>query len=108
VCSSDLLTGKTESAERLRRFIVAWPKIKITVMPSTKGIPEDESERWEWLWKQIKYDVDGLATISGISKSLIEINLQTLKGNRVIYPDGTVSSFATKILRQMMKSSLNL
>lgn len=103
-----LLAAKNEQAEKLRRLVVGWQKIKITLSDNKKAVPEEESERWEWLWQSMQYDIDNLAIISGIQKSLVETNIKTLKGNRVIYPDGSVSTSATKILRQLMKSQLNL
>ena len=103
-----LLLGKDVQAEKLRRLVVAWQKIKITNSGKDTAAPDDEWEKWEWLWRNAKYDIDKLSVISGMQKSIIEPNLQVLKGNRVIYPDGTVSAYATKILRQLMKSQLNL
>lgn len=105
---SMVLSGKDEHAQRLRRFVVGWQKIKISAAGKNSAAPENEFDRWDWLWKAVKYDVEELSVISGVPKSMVESCLQTLRGNRVIYPDGTVSSYATKILRAMMKSQLNL
>jgi hypothetical protein len=103
-----LLSGKDDQAERFRRLVVSWQKINISTADKRGAAPENECDRWNWLWAHIKYDVYALAAISSVPKSRVDILLQTLRGNRVIYPDGTVSAYATKIIRQLMKSQLNL
>ena len=55
---------------------------------------------WDWLWANTHYSVADLAELSGLSAPLVERKLKPLIGNRVLYPDGTVNSFAQRYLRE--------
>ena len=102
------LVGKEPQQELLRKIVVAWPKVRINRAPTKTKPPEDGFALWDWLWTQVVIDTEKIAGIAGSGQGTTEKNINLLRGNRIIYPDGTVSSFATKALRQLMKSQLNI
>lgn len=102
------LVGKDPQQEILRKIVVAWPKVRINRTTTKIKPPGDEFGLWDWLWTQVIIDTEKIAGIVGSGQGTTEKNINLLRGNRIVYPDGTVSSFATKALRQMMKSQLNI
>lgn len=101
------LVGKDETAARLRRLVLAWGKIGVERTGAPEAPNAGERELWRWLWEQVVWDDDELRQISGVRGATAE-SMDILIGNRIIYPDGTISVFASKALKQIMKSQLKL
>lgn len=101
------ITGKDAEAERLRKILIAWRKIEIKKTPTKTKPPEDEIALWNWLWKNVSFDEEQLKSIAGI-RGNIQDSMNVLIGNRLIYPDGTISVFASKALKQLLKTQLKL
>ncbi len=89
----------------MQKIAIAWPKIKIKRIKTSSTAPPTQNEQWAWLWSQVEYDVNELMAIVNIYAG-IERHMACLIGNRIIYPDGTISSYATKALRQIMMAQL--
>ena len=108
-CPEDVLPmiGKSEQADRLRRVVLAWGKIRVTMADGGQIKDRDEYETWNALWSLAQYDATELKSVAGISGNIGPI-MDVLIGHHIIYPDGSVSTFATKALRQHMKSQMNL
>ncbi len=73
-----LTDTKDLTAANLRKLVVAWPKIRIEIVPRSakETPPEEEKKLWSWLWKQIGYDTDELKK-----------NLRSETGNRAAHGD---------------------
>lgn len=85
----------------LIRIIVAWPNTAVRKSRRPTRLRSDcEHEIWEWLWKNTKFSRAELLWKSGISEHGFGRKLETLIGNRVLYPDGTVNSFVHRYLRE--------
>lgn len=99
-------TGAMDS-DSLRRLVVAWPKIKKVKINSGMAHPTDLADLWEWIWEQVQYNVDDLRRTSGVGPNILNL-MQVLIGNHLLYPDGTVSIWAQKIIRQILKTKLDI
>lgn len=93
--------------EQLRQLVVAWQKIPIKRVKKGEYKGDDTVELWKWLWEQIYYDKEELKQIAMIQGDIDNL-MKVLIGNRIIYPDGTISMFARKVLQQMIKVQLKL
>ena len=58
----------------------------------------------EWLWQNTKFSRSELKEKVGIpfAESALENKMKPLIGNRILYPDGTVNSFAQRYLREQV------
>jgi len=84
----------------LTRIMVAW--MSTAVRRSKKPVKlrgESEHDVWEWLWKNAMYSRAELVAKSAVLHGF-ERKLDTLIGNRIIYPDGSVNSFVQRYLRE--------
>jgi hypothetical protein len=84
----------------LIKIIVAWTNttvVRVQRLTPLRG--ESESDVWEWLWKNADYSREDLITKSALSEYTFHKKITPLIGNRVLYPDGTVSSFVQRYLR---------
>lgn len=89
------------SNEDARKLIIAWAKTVIRRIKTVKLCPGDRNERWRWLWEQASWCEKDLIEISGIPESKFRRLFNLIKGNRLIYPDGAVSSHAEKYLKNL-------
>jgi hypothetical protein len=84
----------------LIRIIVAWTNTAVRPSPKLTRLPEGSAHQsWEWLWRNTRYSRQELSAKSGLSGHVLNRKLETLIGNRVIYPDGTMNSFVQRYLR---------
>ncbi len=86
----------------LVRIIVAWMNLGVErTSKLTSLLGESESEVWEWLWENTRFDLNELKDGIGASYSGITLKnrLKSLVQNHIIYPDGTVNSFVERYLR---------
>jgi len=95
--------------EMVRNVIVVWPKVSLEKVVFKEAPPEDKNGQWIWLWKHIKYnpmEISGKIGLTGIlgPDKIMEIAV----GNRMIFPDGTVSEYVIKAIRQFVASKLGL
>ena len=89
------------SEEDAQKLVVAWPKVIITRISVKAKAPESENERWKWLWTHIKWSEAELRDISGLPEIKLKRVFNIVKGNRLIYPDGTVSNNAESYLQNL-------
>jgi hypothetical protein len=89
----------------LIKIVVAWTSLDINREGKLTDSPgESESELWKWLWQNTVYRLSELKEKIGTSLSEIALGnkMKPLIGNRIIYPDGTVNSFAERYLREQV------
>ncbi len=85
----------------LIKIVVAWTN---TAVRPAKKLSKLRGERgndcWEWLWKNTDYSFQELTAKSGVSTRDFGPKLESLIGNRILYPDGTINSFVQRYLRE--------
>ena len=106
---------KTEASEnivpliedvQLRNALVAWKGVVIRYNKSTNTPPPDEPSKWNWLWEQIEFDKTTFGVVAGLKAQDVGGILTRMIGLRLIYPDGTVNTFARQYLRSMILKQL--
>lgn len=91
----------------LQKILIAWPKISISHISTKKTAPSTKNELWHWLWEQIEFEQDEITEITGIKYDLPKM-FKILIGNRIIYPDGSISLNASKILKNILRRKLKI
>jgi len=86
----------------LRDGMIAWQSMIVDYDPESDcPYPDEENKlQWIWLWKEVKFDHNMFATITGIKPYNAVALVERLKAFRLIYPDGTISNNARSIVRQ--------
>lgn len=101
------LVGKEEAPARLRKLALAWGKIGIERIDAPASPQPGELGLWDWIWAQAVWNEDDLRMIAGVRGDITD-SMNVLRGNRIIYPDGSITIYATQVLRQIMKSQLGM
>jgi len=86
----------------LIRIVVAWSNLDVRSadeLSTFSGV--SCSEVWSWLWENSRYNLTELKVRASVpySESILKQKIDSLIGNRVLYPDGTVNSFVQRYLR---------
>jgi hypothetical protein len=85
----------------LTRIVVAWTN---TCVEQEENPPEPDGDSenavWDWLWKNVSFSKEELFTKSSVPSHRFDERVDTLIGNRIICPDGTVNSFVQRYLRE--------
>jgi hypothetical protein len=105
--SALILMRKGDEADQLCAIALAWENAPPAWAENGETCPTDDAESWNWCWRQVNIDKETIKRISGVQYGLERL-LAVLIGNRLIYPDGTLSTFATKALRHRLKTALDL
>jgi hypothetical protein len=87
--------------KQLQQLLVIWDAAKVRRKDrlSHSPVSGDSESVWRWLWDNVQYSVDELAELSGVSRPTTEKKMAVLIGNRIIYPDGSVTRLVAKFLR---------
>jgi hypothetical protein len=102
-----VLCGKTPLDDNLRRVFLAWPNVPIKAVAKAKQQFQDGPALWGDLWETVEPDLEALRRFAGMT-SVPTRYFDILRGNRLIYPDGTVSEIGQRALRAMAKRELKL
>ena len=92
-----------------RNAFVAWRAMKIQYVDiEIAEIFETESDinKWEWLWKRVRYDTAYFAKIAGIKEHDSNTMITRLQGLKLIYPDGTINEKGSAYLQGVIMSRL--
>ncbi len=81
-----------------QKVLAAWSVIPMKWKRPRSQLPEEMTDRWEWLWKGHRVDIVILAGSAGVSLIVLEGVLERLKGCRLVYPDGSISAWAQGVL----------
>ncbi len=85
----------------LIKIVLAWTNTAVRPAKKLSKLRgQSESDCWEWLWRNTDYSLQELLAKSGLSPRNFGSKLETLIGNRVLYPDGTINSFVQRYLRE--------
>ena len=81
----------------LQSVLACWPNVhRITpVMTDATDLAT--------LWTEATVDESDLVDLSGLAPGIALAAYRRAKGNRLIYPDGSVHQFARAILQQLIK-----
>lgn len=91
----------------LRNGVIAWKSIRIERVENGECPESDAGSKWDWLWKQVKFDLVLFGRIAGIPYQDTGNVFERLKWLRFIYPDGTVNTFAQQLLNSMLAAMLS-
>jgi len=85
----------------LQAVIACWPMVH-------RSVPRDDvppSLSLDQLWSLVQFDEREVVELSGVAAGLALAALRRARGNRLIYPDGSVHSIAKVILQKMIKDA---
>ena len=86
----------------------AWKAAKITFKKITTDPPDEERNRWDWLWDQVDVDYRAFGVVAGSKSQMAQDLFERLKGLRLIYPDGTVNSMAKSYINQIIMKQISV
>lgn len=85
----------------LQSVIACWPQVNRSVpdadMPASLSLDQ--------LWTLVSFDEREVVELSGMPSGLALSAFRRAKGNRLIYPDGSVHQLAKVILQKMIKDA---
>ena len=87
----------------LQAVIASWPNVS-RQLPGNDVLLTDPS--LDELWALVKYDEREVVELAGVSTGLAMAAFRRAKGNRLIYPDGTVHEMARGVLLRLLKDIL--
>ena len=91
--------------EYIKKVCACWSFITREVTPIKGKPPEEENERWAWLWSAVKVNVFELAYVTGVKDKCITA-LAVARANRLIYPDGTLNTFVIQMLTPTIEDEI--
>ena len=90
-------------SQTLIRILVAWKNIEIRRNPRlSKYFVDSDCSAWQWLWKNVEYSMQDLEGRLPFSDSELQKKVDALIANKILYPDGTINSFADRLLREQV------
>jgi hypothetical protein len=86
----------------LVRITVAWTNTTTARTKRLASPPKADNENgwWDWLWDNTTYSRQELMEKACQSFQGFDLRLRSLIGNRILYPDGSINSFAQRYLRE--------
>lgn len=102
-----ILLGKKDLDEQLRRVFIAWRNTAPKLTKRAGQMFEDGPDLWDRLWRAVEIDPAIVKQISGVYGDPMRY-VDVLRGNRLIYPDGSVSENGRKALVGMARATLRL
>ena len=81
----------------LLRLAAAWPRVRRT-LPDPPG-PGEEVDL-EKVWQSTKIDFPGWAEMTQIHLVGVMAGFKVLKGNQIIFPDGSLSHLSEALLKK--------
>lgn len=89
-----------------QKVLIAWPRIGISRTLPSSPLPDDTNAAWRWLWQGVEFDANELATIAGMHVQASSQKFEQIKGNHLIFPDGSMSDIAKKLLTDKTNARL--
>lgn len=87
----------------LQSVIACWPMVH-------RAVPADDvppSLSLDQLWSLVQFDEREVVELSGAAAGLALAALRRAKGNRLIYPDGSVNQTAKVVLQALIKKAVS-
>ena len=79
----------------VKMVCACWPHMKLTHKRDNSEAPNDLNQRWRWLWDNCDFNPVELAQLTGLKEDVL-FALDAAIGNKLIYPDGSISSVIKK------------
>ena len=86
-----------------QRVLAAWSSLPSTWAAPGLHPPQDDRERWDWIWGGLEYSTADLASRAGLPEDVTEDMMGLLAGNRLAFPDGTIGMWARGILEAAVR-----
>ena len=86
------------------RFLAAWRRQVPTWKRSRAKQPTEIGLLWLWLWAGVRYDRDALAIAAKVNESTAELYLRSCVSARIVYPDGSISKPAERLIAAHVKN----
>ena len=91
----------------LRSAIVAWKSLTFKNKKKEDCQYDDDYSRWNWLWKDVEYNVEYFGNVAGVKdQKEAEKLVVRLIGLRLVYPDGSINRMAQQYLTSMILSKI--
>lgn len=87
----------------LQAVIACWPMVRRQVLAD--ALPDGAT--LDDCWAAVKFDEREVVELSGVSSGLAISALRRAKGNRLIYPDGSVNQTAKVVLQGIIKKAVS-
>jgi hypothetical protein len=92
--------------DALRNAVVAWRSVVISYSDNEECTEVKEAEQWKWMWTKVRFDQHEFGIVAGAKPQDVSNLICRLTGFRLIYPDGTINTFAAKFLQAIIMSKL--
>lgn len=87
----------------LQAVIACWPMVRRQAPDEIPGEVFD----LDALWGMVAFDEREVVELSGVSAGLAIAALRRARGNRLIYPDGSVNQTAKVVLQGLIKKAVS-
>lgn len=86
------------------RFLAAWCRQAPTWKRPRAKQPTELSLLWAWLWSGVHYDREEIAVAAKVNESTAELYLRSCVSARIVYPDGSISKPAERLIAAHVKN----
>ncbi len=91
----------------LTAILVAWSSAFIRQHSKKNTIANNDAHtQWQELWSLYSIDIEALAAATGLSSALLPPAIIKLVNARLLYPDGSISTYAKNFLRAQVAKTL--
>jgi hypothetical protein len=90
------------------RILAAWESIGGLWTTPEGDTPDDVVDRWLWLWSGVTLDIERLVTASMVDEALLMEKLDQLILTRIIFPDGTLAEWASRLATGQVAAALKI
>lgn len=103
-----VLTAEDGFDAETMRVLAAWEKTEQRWSKPRGEMPtRPTAAAWRWLVSGWELDIPAIADAAAVTYGTARDRMAVLTGNRLVYPDGTMSKFARNALRAHMGMRLN-
>jgi len=88
------------------KVLGVWPVVPLTWRRPSGRAPADHNSAWDWIWQGARVGAEDLGRRAGLHPYIAAEKFEMLKGARMIYPDGTISRAAARVLEAGVALSL--
>lgn len=93
----------------LMRIALAWSGMSVIRKAKLKPcVAKDTESVWRWLWDHVEYSQEDLMNRIPGATAQTPRNFAALVANRVLYPDGTLNSFAGRYLKERVLDAFGI
>ena len=86
------------------RFLAAWRRQVPTWKRSRAKQPTEIGLLWMWIWTGVRYDREALGVAAKVNESTAELYLRSCVSARIVYPDGSISKPAARLIAAHVKN----